>query len=134
LERRDRVVIVVGAGEERRELEASQLALEPFQTGLELPGELGIDFVLEELVGRLQVSQGTLEPLVAVDLILQPGEAPGQPLASGGVVPERWVRGFTLDVGELGALALDVKGTPWRPGCGRGASRSVRCDRSCARF
>ena len=74
-----------------------------------------------------------LEPLVAIDLIPQTGEALGQLLAAGGIVPERWVGRVALHVDELGTLAVDVKGTPWRPGCGRGASGSVRCDRSCAR-
>jgi hypothetical protein len=123
-------VIVVGAREERRELDTLQLSFESFQTGVELPGELRIRFVLEELVGRLDIAQGSLESLVSIDLILETSEALGQLLAASRVVPERGVRRVTLRVDELRALASDVKGTPWRPGCDRGGSGPVRCDRS----
>jgi hypothetical protein len=127
-------MIVVGAGEERRELDLLQILLESRKTRLEFPRQLGIGLVLEQLVGRLEIAERPLEPVVSIDLVLQSGEALGQLLRAELLVPERGVRGQPFELTQLRALALDVKGTPWRTGCGRGASGAVPCSRSCRRF
>jgi hypothetical protein len=127
-------MIVVGAREERRELDLLQIPLESRKTRLELLRQLGIGLVLEQLVGRLEIAERPLEPFVSIDLVLQPREPLGQVLRSGLVVPESGVRGLPFELTQLRAFSLDVKGTPWRTGCGRGASGAVPCSRSCRRF
>jgi hypothetical protein len=81
-------VIVVGTGEQRRELKGLELSLQDLETGHELLGEVGIHLVLEQLVGRLQVPQRPLEPIVPVDLVLQTREPLGQLLSPGLIVPQ----------------------------------------------
>jgi hypothetical protein len=73
---------VVGGREERRELHAFEILLEPVEPVLELRGQLRVGLVLQELIGRLQVAEGPLEPVVAVELIPQPREPLGERLAA----------------------------------------------------
>jgi hypothetical protein len=84
-------VTVVGAGEQGGELDPLEILLEAVEAGGELPGELGVGLVLQELVGRLEVAEGTLEPVVAVDLVLQTSEPLGQVLSARRVIPDRGV-------------------------------------------
>jgi hypothetical protein len=123
-------VVVVRPGEEGDELELLELRLETLEPRCELGRELGVGFVFEELVGRLEILERALEPVVAVDPVPEPGEALGQLLASGGIVPERRVGCLPLELGELRAGALDVKGTPSRRRCARAAIGAVRTARS----
>jgi hypothetical protein len=125
-------VTVVGAGEQGGELDPLEILLEAVEAGGELPGELGVGLVLQELVGRLEVAVRGLESVVAVDAVPQAGEPLGQLLAPSGVVPDRRVRRLALEVAELRASAVDVKGTPSpRRSCrgARGADRSARSSR-----
>jgi hypothetical protein len=123
-------VVVVRTRQERRELDGLDVPLEVLEPGRELPRELRVGLALEELVGGLEVAQRALEPFVAVDLLLEAGEPLRQLLASCGVVPELGVRCLALEVGELRALAVDVKGTPSPTGSGNAWRGDGRCGRS----
>jgi hypothetical protein len=125
-------VTVVGAGQQRRELRALQVLLEPNETGDELGRELAIGLLLEELVGGLEVGQRAVEPVVAIEAVLQASETLRQLLAAGGIVPQRRVRGLPLQLREVGASGVDVKGTPSRRTRARAGLGAVRCARSCA--
>jgi len=127
-------VVVVGTGQERGQLDLLELAREAVEAGLELLRQLRVRFVLEKLVGCLQIAQGTLEPFVPIDLVFQPGEALGQLLPARWVVPEGRIRRLSFELAQLRPLALDVKGTPSRTGSGRGACGDGRSDRSCRGF
>ena len=126
-------MVVVRAGEEGDELELLELRLETLESRRELGRELGVRFVFEELVGRVEILERALEPVVAVDPVPEPGEALGQLLAAGGVVPERRVGRLAFELGELRASALDVKGTPSQRRSVRAAIGAVRTARSCHR-
>jgi hypothetical protein len=123
-------VCVVGPRQQRGQLDPLQLLLETIQARLELARQLGIGLVLEELVGRLEIAERALEPIVPVDLVLQSSESSGERLPAGRFVPDRRVRCLSLDLDEPGALAVDVKGTPSRTARAPGACGDVRCGRS----
>jgi hypothetical protein len=123
-------VVVVGTGQERGELDLLELLREGVEAGLELLRQLRVRFVLEKLVGCLQIAQGTLEPFVPIDQVLQSGEALGQLLPARRVVPDGRIRRLSFELAQLRALALDVKGTPSRTGSGRAAFGDGRSDRS----
>jgi hypothetical protein len=124
-------VVVVRAREEGDELELLELRIETLEPRGELGREFGVGFVFEELVGRLEILERALEPVVAVDPVPEPGEALGQLLAAGGIVPERRVGRLPFELGELRAGAVDVKGTPSRRRSVRAAIGDVRTARSC---
>ena len=82
----------------------------------ELALELGVGpFFAEQLVERAGVIHLALQGVVKIDLGLQPRELRGDLPGASGIVPERRLGRLSLELVELGALAVDVKGTPWRP-------------------
>jgi hypothetical protein len=126
-------VAVVGTGQERRELDLLQIRLEAGDGGLELPRELGIVRIVQELVDRQSIIEFALQGIEAIELAFQTGERRGDALALRGVVPERGIGRLLLQIRRLGPLGVDVKGTPWpRRRVPRGPA-GVRCDRSSPR-
>ncbi len=117
MQRGDRVVVVVLAAEQRRELELLHIALELSDGAGELGRHLAIGLILEELVHRSRVLEPADQRVVAFDLGPQAGERRGQLLAAGGVVPERRIRRIALELARLRSLVVDVKGTPWPTRC-----------------
>jgi hypothetical protein len=59
---------------------------------------------------------------VEINLGLQAGELRRDLLGAGRILPERRLGRLSLELVELGALAVDVKGTPSRPTRGRRAA------------
>ena len=114
VQRRDRVVVVVLAAEQRRELELLDVAFELADSAREVGAHLPVGLVREELVHRARVLEASDEAVVPVDLGAQPRERRGQLLAACGVVPERRVGRLAFELGRACALAVDVKGTPSR--------------------
>jgi hypothetical protein len=72
--------------------------------------------VLQQLVDRLGVVELALQVVVAIDLGLQSRELRGDLLRAGLIVPEVRVGRLLLELYDLRAFAVDVKGTPWRRG------------------
>ncbi len=130
VERGDRVVVVVLAAEERRELQLLEVPRELVDRAAELGGQLRVGLVLEQLAHGARVAQPKDEGVVAVELGAKARQARGQPPSAIGVVPERGVGGLLLELGHLSALAVDVKGTPSRRRCARRGPRAARCARS----
>jgi len=120
------VVVVVLASEERGQLELVDLRLEGRDGLLELPLELGIGLLSQQLVDGSGVRQTAFQGLEAIDVGPQPGQARGQLLATRGIVPQGRVGSLPLQLRRLRALGLDVKGTPWRRRCARTDARSAR--------
>jgi hypothetical protein len=123
-------VIVVRPREERPQLHPLDVGVESGEPGRELGGQLRILLVLQQLVGRLEVAERGLQPVVAVDAVLETGEPLGQLLAAGGVVPDRGVGRLAFELRELRASAVDVKGTPWPTRSCRATRRDGRSARS----
>jgi hypothetical protein len=121
----DRVVVVVLASEERGQLELVDLRLEGRDGLLELPLELGIGLLSQQLVDGSGVRQTAFQGLEAIDVGPQAGQARGQLLATRRIVPQGRVGGLPLQLRRLRALGLDVKGTPWRRRCARTDARSA---------
>jgi hypothetical protein len=114
LHRPDRVVAVVRAGQERRELDLLQVALQNHDGAVELLGEIGVVRVGQELVDRDRIAELAVQIVEAVEHRLQARERRSDPLTLGRVVPQGRIRGLPFQLGGLHALAVDVKGTPWR--------------------
>jgi hypothetical protein len=107
------------AGQERRELELLDVGLEALDAARQLLREVGVRLLRQHLVEGLDVADTALEGLVPVDVLLEAGELAGDLLPPGRVVPQGRIGGLPLEIVQLRALALDVKGTPWRPRCAR---------------
>jgi hypothetical protein len=97
------------------ELQALHVALELRERSGELRRELVVAIGREQLVDRRGVVEAANESVVAVELGPEAGEPRRQALAAIGIVPERGIRRLPLELDELVALRVDVKGTPWRP-------------------
>jgi hypothetical protein len=106
------VVVIVLSAQERLELQAFDVVLEGLQGPLELSSELLIVLVGEELVHGPSIGEPSLEPVGELDVSPEPGESGGQGLPASRVIPHRGVGSLPFERGYLGALALDVKGTP----------------------
>jgi hypothetical protein len=99
--------------------------------GGELAFELGIGALLgEELIGRERVIELALQRLVATEPGLQPRELRVDLASPIGIAPELGIRGGSLELGDLRARALDVKGTPSPPRRARRDRPADRCGRS----
>ena len=131
LDRGDRVVGVVRAGQERRELHLLQIDLERGHRLLELVLKIGVGRPGQELVDRCRVTESALQCVIAIDLGGQPRELGRDLLAVGRIVPERWVGCLLLQIDHLRAFAVDVKGTPLPPPHARRSLVAARCARSC---
>ena len=99
LKRRDRVVGVVGPRQQRGQLETFEVLLELVDRAGELDRELGVILLFEQLVERAGILDARGQGVVPMDLGLQPGESLRYLLAACGVVPERRVGGFPLELG-----------------------------------
>ncbi len=131
----DRVRVVVLAGQEHGQLQLLQVPLERADRGRQLALELGVGaFLGQELVGGARIVHPALQRVLSLDLGVQPRELRGDLAGAIGVVPERRLGRLLLQLRHLRALALDVKGTPWRPRRVRRCRRDVRCGRSSARI
>jgi hypothetical protein len=109
-------VRVVGTGEQRRELDLLELSLEPVDRLRELLRQFGVVRVLQQLVDRLGVTELALQRVEPLDLSVQPSELRGDLLRPCLVVPEPGIGRLLLELRGPRALAVDVKGTPWRRG------------------
>jgi hypothetical protein len=124
------IVAVVLPAEEGGQLQLGQVSLQPVQGLLQLPLDLAVGALVQELVEDLGLLEALGQGVVAIEVLADPGQMGGQPLAAGGIVPDVGTGELPLEVGDLLPAALDVKGTPsrWRA-FRRGPSR-VRCIRS----
>jgi hypothetical protein len=109
-------VRVVGAREQRRELDLLEISLEGADRLPELLRQLGVVRVLQQLVDRLGVTELAFQRVEPVDLGVQPRELRGDLLGPSLVVPEVGIGRLLLEPRGLRAFAVDVKGTPWRRG------------------
>jgi hypothetical protein len=126
VERGDGVVAIVLAAQERGQLELVDLRLEGLYGLLELPLELGIGLLSQQLVDGSGVGQAAFQGFEAIDVGPQAGQARGQVLATRRVVPQGRIGNLPLQLGRLRALRLDVKGTPWRMRCAWTVARCAR--------
>jgi hypothetical protein len=138
VDRRDGIVLVVLAGEERRELESFDVDGELVDGPSEIPGHLGVALRREQFVHSPRVAEAAYEIVVAIELGADAGQPRGQLLCSSWVVPERRVGRLPFELGDLRAFAVDVKGTPLRrrcasPGRRDGPSGRSRLNRTDAR-
>jgi hypothetical protein len=117
VDRRDGIVLVVLAGEQRCELESFDVDGELVDGASKIPGHLGVALRREQLVHRPRVAEAANEIVVAIELGADAGQPRGQLLCSSGVVPERRVRRLPFELGDQRAFAVDVKGTPSRRRC-----------------
>jgi hypothetical protein len=121
------------AREHGGELDPLELVFERGDVTLELGGQIGIGGVLQQLVDGGDVLELSLERVVPVDVGSEASQPLRQLLSPRRVVPERGIRCLGLEVRELRAPTVDVKGTPWRPARARGSSPDVPCTRSSTR-
>jgi hypothetical protein len=123
----DGVVAVVFAAEERRQLQPADRGLQLVQGPSEIALDLPVRALVEELVEDLGLLELLGQRVEALDLLSDPGQAGGQLLAAGGVVPEVGTGELLLEVVPFRPAGLDVKGTPSRsPACRPGPSPAPR--------
>jgi hypothetical protein len=123
-------VRVVRARQQGLELELLEVALERLDGAGQLGREVRVVAVREQLVDRDGVVETALEAVVALERRVQPGELRRDALAARRVVPERGIRGLLLQLLGATASAVDVKGTPGRPGAVPRSRAGGRCTRS----
>jgi hypothetical protein len=130
VDRGDRVGAVVRAGKQRRELELVDVGLEGLDRRRELTSEVGIGLVGQQFVDGRGVVQADDQGVVSADVVAQARELRRDLLRPLLVLPQRWIAGLAFEFVRLIPLAVDVKGTPSRPGPVFAASAGARCARS----
>jgi hypothetical protein len=130
VDRGDRVGAVVRAGKQRRELELVDVGLEGLDRRRELTSEVGIGLVGQQFVDGRGVVQADDQGVVSADVVAQARELRRDLLRPLLVLPQRGIAGLAFEFVRLIPLAVDVKGTPSRPGPVFAASAGARCARS----